>query len=209
MRVVVGLPTRQTHRQPVSRRAGTQNPARVLDADPGPAFTGHVELPDPLLPLPDATIELPEHLTGEDRLNAAFAAALDHVNLHAMAWPASDVHGNLAPPPDEHVLHDLAHAYELVDEERLLVNPRLGDVAVVSELPECDFCGRDARYDAVIEINDRRGGANLCGDHYRKYGSGTLGASGDAYLMHHSEVPAWVQDRCNQLLAAQGREPIC
>lgn len=175
---------------------------------PLPAFTDRVELPDPLLPFPDATIELPVHLTGEDRLTAAFVAALDHVNLHAMAWPANDAEENLVPPPGEHVLHDLAHSYELVDEERLLVNPRLGDVALVPELPECDLCGREARYDAVIEMNGRRGGANLCGDHYREHGSGTLGASGDAYLMLNPEVPAWVQDACNQLLAAQGREPL-
>lgn len=167
-----------------------------------------MELPDPLLPLPDAPLDLPEGLTGEERLKAAFVAARDHVNLHAMAWPARDADGHLVAPPDEHVLHELAHAYDLVEEERLLSNPRLGDVGVVSELPECDICGQDARYDAIVEMNGTKGGASLCGVHYLIHGSGTLGASGDAYLMLDEEVPGWVQDACNRLLAAQGREPI-
>lgn len=167
-----------------------------------------MELPDPILPLPDAPLELPEGSTDEERLKAAFIAAYDHVNLHAMAWPARDADGNLVPPPGEHVLHELAHAYDLVDEERLLASPRLGDVAVVQELPKCDFCRDDARYDAVVEINGTKGGAYLCGVHYLERGSGSLGASGATYLMLESEVPGWVQDACNRLLAAQGREPI-
>lgn len=165
-------------------------------------------LPDPLLPLPDAPLELPEGLAGEERLKAAFVSAIDHVNLHAMAWPARDLDGLLVAPPAEHVLHELAHAYDLVEEERLLASPRLGDVCVVSELPECNMCGQEARYDAIIEMNGRKGGAYLCGVHYLEHGSGTLGASGDAYLMLDAEVPGWVRDDCNRLLAAQGREPI-
>ena len=134
--------------------------------------------------------------------------AVDHVNLHAMAWRATNVDGSLEPPPDAHVLHDLAHAYDLADEEDLLLNPRLGTVAVVTELPECDFCYESARYDAVITTGDHRHGANLCGDHYREKGSGTLGVSGDAYLMLRAEVSESVRSTCNEIRAAQGKDPL-
>lgn len=166
------------------------------------------DVPDPLLRLPNERLAVPPGLSGDDLLDVMFAQVLDHVNLHAMAWPAADADGNLVPPPDEHVLHDLAHAHDLADEEDLMVNPRLGTVAVVSELPECDFCHLPARYDAVITVGERRGGANLCGDHYRAKGSGTLGASGDSYLVLHTEVSESVQSRCNEIRAAQGKDPL-
>jgi hypothetical protein len=172
-----------------------------------------MNLPDPLIPLPDEVLQLPENLSAEERLNAAIEAGLDHANLHAMAWPARDVNGNLKPPPDDHVLHDLAHAYDLVDEERLAISPRLGDVAVVLKLSGCDICGESARYDAILRSDEKGadgngGGAYLCPVHYLQLGSGTLGASGDAYLMLRSEVPRWVQTACNELLAAQQRDPL-
>lgn len=167
-----------------------------------------MSIPDPLLRLPDEQITVPPDLEGEDLLNAVFAATVDHINLHAMAWPAKDASGQLAPPPPEHVLHELAHQYELAEEEDLLVNPRLGTVGVVSELPECDVCGIPARYDATIRIGDRTGGANLCSEDYLHRGSASLGASGDAYLMLWSEVPEPVQVTCNEIRAAQGKEPL-
>lgn len=166
------------------------------------------DVPDPLLRLPDEQVAVPPGLSEEERLEAVLTQALDHVNFHAMAWPAADADGNLVPPPDAHVLHELAHANDLADEDDLLVNPRLGTVGVVSELPECDFCHEPARYDAVITIGDRRGGASLCGEHYREKGSGTLGASGDAYLMLKSEVSDSVRATCNEIRAAQGNDPL-
>jgi len=166
------------------------------------------ELPDPLLRVPDERIAVPPDLSGDELLEAAFTQALDHVNLHAMALPAADADGNLVPPPDAHVLHELAHAHDLADEEDLLVNPRLGTVGVVTELPECGFCYLPARYDAVIDLGGRRGGASLCGDHYREKGSGTLGASGDAYLMLESEVSEPVRATCNEIRVAQGKDPL-
>lgn len=164
---------------------------------------------DPLLRLPDEQIAIPSDLEGEDRLNAAFEAVLDHVNLHAMAWPAKDVSGQLVSPPLEHVLHELAHQYELADEDDLLVSPRLGTVAIIPELPECDLlCGGPARYDVLLRDGDREAGAYICSDHYLERGSGTLGASGDTYLMRSSEVPEEVRSTCNEIRAAQGMEPI-
>lgn len=167
-----------------------------------------MNLPDPLLPLPDEPLDLPEGLAADERLKAAFVSVSDHVNLHAMAWPARDLDGKLVAPPAEHVLHELAHIYELVDEERLMSSPKLGDVYVDSVLPKCDLCGQDARYDAIVEMNGTKGGAYLCDGHYSERGSGTLGASGDTYLMLTAEVPDWVRVDCNRLLAAQGREPL-
>lgn len=166
------------------------------------------DVPDPLLRLPNEQIAVPTGLSGDERLEAVLIQALDHVNLHAMAWPAADGNGNLVPPPDAHVLHELAHANDLADEEDLLVHPRLGTVGVVTELPECDFCYEPARYDAVITVGEQRGGASLCGDHYREKGSGTLGASGDAYLMLDSEVSESVRSTCNEIRAAQGQDPL-
>jgi hypothetical protein len=167
-----------------------------------------MDLPDPLLPFPDGEIELAPDLTGEERLHAAFVAAIDHVNLHAMAWPAQDKQGRLVPPPAEHVLHELAHAYDLADEERLMVNPRVGTVAVIDELPECNVCGTAAHYDAHITIGDRSGGANLCDVHYLELGSGSLGATGDTYLMRKAEVPVSVRQTCNQIREAQGKDHL-
>jgi hypothetical protein len=167
-----------------------------------------MNLPDPLLPLPDEPLDLLEGLSAEERLKSVFASVSDHINLHAMAWPAKNLDGTLVAPPAEHVLHELAHIYELVDEERLISSPKLGDVYVDSELPACDLCGEDARYDAIVEMSGTKIGAYLCGDHYSERGSGTLGASGDTYLMLTKEVPDWVRDACNRLRAAQGREPL-
>lgn len=166
------------------------------------------DVPDPLLRLPSEQIAVPPGLSGDDLLQAAFTQAVDHVNLHAMTWPAADSSGELVPPPDEHVLHELSHANDLADEDDLLVNPRLGTVGVLTELPECDFCYLPARYDAVIAVGDRRGGASLCSDHYREKGSGSLGASGDAYLMLHYEVSESVRSVCNEIRAAQGKDPL-
>lgn len=64
------------------------------------------DVPDPLLRLPNEQIAVPTGLSGDERLEAVLIHALDHVNLHAMAWPAADGNGNLVPPPDAHVLHD-------------------------------------------------------------------------------------------------------
>lgn len=125
-----------------------------------------------------------------------------------MAWPARGSDGKPSPPPPEHVLHELAHQYDLADEEDLLVTPRLGTVGILSELYDCDFCGAPARYDGMVTRHERRGGAYMCADHYLEYGSGTLGASGDAYLMLWSEVPQSVQEGCNEIRRAQGKEPL-
>lgn len=65
------------------------------------------DVPDPLLRLPNERIAVPPGLSGDELLEAVFTHAIDHVNLHAMAWPAADADGNLLPPPDAHVLHDL------------------------------------------------------------------------------------------------------
>jgi hypothetical protein len=92
-------------------------------------------VPDRLLRLPDEQTAVPPGLSGDDIRATVFTQALDHVNLHAMAWPATDAGGNFVPPPDAHVLHDLAHAHDLADEEDLMVNPQLGTVAVGGGTP--------------------------------------------------------------------------
>lgn len=170
---------------------------------------GAVDPPDPLLRLPDEPIDLPPSgLSGQQRLETAFRVAIDHVNLHAMAWPAKDSNGKLSPQPPGQVLHELAHQYDLADEEDLLVTPRLGTVGILTKLFSCSFCDALARYDGMDPSGDRRAGAYMCADHYLGYGSGTLGASGDAYLMLWSEVPQSVQEACNEIRRAQRKDPL-
>jgi len=163
---------------------------------------------DPLLPLPETPINLPAQLDGAERFDEAIRVAVSDANLIAMAWPAKNSEGELVPPPHDHVLHELVHAHHLVDDEKLLASPRLGDVAFLSELPACFVCNSQARYDARVETRGVQVSGYLCGHHYLQIGSGTLGASGDSYLMLYSEVPLEVQRECNNMLAVQGRDPI-
>lgn len=162
---------------------------------------------NPLLPPPGA-LNVPPGLHGDDLLDAVFEAAMDHVNLHAIAWPARDAAGELVPPPPEHVLDHLARANDLADEEEALASPGASTVAVVHELPRCDVCGSSSRYDASIDRGGQPYGAFLCPACYAKHGSGSLGASGDVYLMLTSDVPKEVQEICNQIGAAQGKDPM-
>jgi hypothetical protein len=134
---------------------------------------------DPLLPQPPDELKVPPHLTGEDRRRWLFEAALDHMNMGAMVWPARDREGDLQPPPDEHVLDHLARCNELVDEVRALSTLSAGTVAVVVDLPSCD-----------------------------ERGSGSLGASGDVYLMRLDEVSDWVRDRYDAVARLRGKPPL-
>ncbi len=163
---------------------------------------------DPLLPQPPDELHVPGHLTGEDRIRWVFEAAVDHVNFNAMAWPARDRSGTLQPPPDEHVLDGLARANDLVDEERALSTISAGTVTVVTDLPSCDLCNQEARYDATIEVSGRSGGAFLCPACYEMRGSGSLGASGDVYLMRIDEVSDWVRQRYDAVAASIGKPPL-
>lgn len=133
---------------------------------------------------------------------------MDHMNLGAMVWPARGPDGVLRPPPDEHVLDHLARSNELVDEVRALSTLSAGTVAVVVDLPSCDVCGWVARYDATVEVSGGTGGAYLCRDCYNERGSGSLGASGDVYLMRLDEVSDWVRDRYDAVARSRGKSPL-
>jgi hypothetical protein len=78
-------------------------------------------------------------------------------------------------------------------------------VFVASELPDCDFCAADGgRYDAKID-----GVSGLaCSLCYDAEGSGSLGASGDGYLMLAMEVPEGVREICDELRRRQGKSGI-
>ena len=158
---------------------------------------------------PDASIEVPSGLAGDDRLRHVRDQIADHLNFNAMAWPARNNHGVLIPPPDEHVLHELAHDYDLASEEDLLTHPRVRTVGFVAELMDCDLCSAPARYDAHVEAgNGVTGGAYLCDDHYLAHGSGTLGAGGDSYIMLRSEIPDHIRSTCNEIRRSQGLAPV-
>ena len=148
-------------------------------------------LPDPLLPMSD------------DEHGSIF--------FNGYSGPAKDSSGRLVPPPDSHVLHYLALAEGLVDEERANITPALGDVAVWSgeTLPKCDFCARPGRYDVIIKSGGRSAGAYLCSEDFEDSGRDALGSiPGATYLMLRSEVSDEVKSKYNAIRAAQGRETV-
>ena len=163
---------------------------------------------DPLISQPPGELHVPPGLSDDEKFHWLLESAMDHVNLHQMAWPARNGDGALVPPTDDHVLDYLARAYELVDEERQLSTLAAGTVAVVQPLPDCDFCEGDARYDASLEAGGQSAGAFLCPDCYTQRGSGSLGASGDVYLMTPDEVSDVVRQRYDAAAAIVGKPPL-
>jgi hypothetical protein len=166
-----------------------------------------VNADDPLIPPPD-DVPVEPLAPSADPEKAAFRRAFDYVNMNAIAWPAMDAAGHMVPPPDEHVLDQLARTEELVPEEMQQVRPAADTVAVISSLHECDLCGAEARYDGRLQIEGKVIPAFACPDCYGRYGSGTLGAGGDVYLMTRSEVPLQVRAVCDELTSRLGRPSL-
>jgi hypothetical protein len=164
----------------------------------------------PLLTPTPGILEPPADLQGEELQRWIFEAAVDHMNIHAMVWPARDSAGQLVPPPPEHVLDHLARANDLADEDDINRTSGAGTVAVLTPLPQCDLCEHyEARYDARLETGAGRPvPAFVCPDCYARDGSGSLGASGDVYLMMDSEVPPEVRAICNEIRARSGKKPL-
>jgi hypothetical protein len=167
-----------------------------------------VDAQDPLIAQPpNEPIPLSPALSNEERIRTLMSAVLDHVNLNAIAWPAMDTRGCLVPPPDEHVLDHLARTNELVDEDRALITLAANTVWVGTELLDCDLCDELARYDSTMPTTSGgEAGAYLCPNCYQEHGSGSLGASGDTYLMVTAEVSEGVRQRCNDLCDSLGRD---
>lgn len=162
---------------------------------------------NPLIPPAPGGLTPPPGLQGDDLLDWYFEAAADHLNLHAIVWPARNNLGDLVPPPPEHVLDFLARSYELVAEEAINSSSGAGTVAVVGDLPDCDNCGRlSARYDVLRPrgTSDPRAGY-FCPDCYSAHGSDWLGATGDVYLMQLREVPQEVKAICDDICTSVGR----
>lgn len=164
---------------------------------------------DPLIPPPDDSwFAVPNVGPDEDPDLALTEAVSDYFNFNAIAWPATNTAGALVPPPQEHVLDYLARSYDLVAEERTLVRPAASTVVVMSELPFCNLCGQPARYDGKLTVDGEKANAFACTRCYESHGSGTLGATGDAYLMTLDEVPPDVRAVCDELTAAVGRPSL-
>lgn len=162
--------------------------------------------PDPLILQPPDPIAVQEGLHGDELLSAMFESMSDFVQMHALALPAFDREGRPLVPPSDHVLDHLVRANDLVREDRLLNTLEAGTVAVVVSLPTCDVCQSRARYDVVLREEGATYGANLCTSCYAANGSGTLGASGDVYMVLISEVSPDVIATCNELLRLQDRD---
>jgi len=164
---------------------------------------------DPLLPAPDPSGWMATPPAGEDAVEHSVTAAMDYMNFHAIAWPARDSAGRLVAPPDEHVLDQLARTEGLVAEEESLIRPAAGTVAVVAELPICDICDQErARYDGIASVGNKSATAFSCPACYDRYGSGTLGATGDCYLMTLPEVSPAVRAVCDELTKRHGRASL-
>lgn len=164
---------------------------------------------DPLLPAPDDVgwIRRPE--PGQDPLDAAIEGVFDYINFNAVAWPVWDESGRLVTPPPEHVLDALARSYELAPEQEILTRPGAHTVSVVMTLPVCDLCqDTEARFDGQLDVGGSSAGAFFCSSCYAARGLGTLGATGDVYLMTYGEVPEDVRAICDEITARQGRESI-
>lgn len=115
-----------------------------------------------------------------------------------MAWPA-ERDGQLLVPPVQHVLDRLVRSRIAGEspeiEAELVLHPDPSTVAVVAQLPKCDFCSLDgverpARYDSTM--TGRSGMANMCADHYVTHSAMRLGSGKGQYLMTRDEVPAAV-----------------
>ena len=65
------------------------------------------------------------------------------------------------------------------------MKPKPGFVVEVPALPKCDFCGRDARYDFRTSKGPWAYG---CDEHWRAWGSGSLGVGIGQMLITHEEV---------------------
>ena len=164
---------------------------------------------DPLIPGPDGDGWLTRPVPGQDPMEAAMEAIADYMNFNAIAWPARAADGNLGPPPDEHVLDSLARSEGLVSEEETQVRPAAGTVAVVAALPDCDVCGvLPARIDGRVLSNEELVAVFACAACYDDYGQGSLGASGDVWLMLKSEVSPEVRAVCDELSARLGRPSL-
>lgn len=163
---------------------------------------------DPLLPQPWGDITIPPGLSGTAVEEWLATQVSDHFNLNALVWQARDAEGRLAPPPAEHVLDHLARSNDLVEEERSNTTIGANTVTVQSDLPECDLCGDPARYDARLASGGHTVNAFACPSCYTEHGSGTLGASGDVYIMLDSEVPSDVRRICNEIREGQDKPPL-
>lgn len=163
---------------------------------------------DLLIPPPDFD-DVPVGPGSGDALLDGFVRVSDYFNLNAIAWPAFTPDGRLNAPPDDHVSDQIARAHDLAPDDLAAARPSASTVAVVSQLPGCDQCGEDARFDAILRTGDRHLGANLCADCYRLDGSGTLGAgNGDVYLLLFDEVSPAVRAACDEVAASLGKPSL-
>lgn len=161
---------------------------------------------DPLLPMPDAEPWLPFDGVEFDIRQLADQVG-DFYSFNSLVWPARDAAGQLARPPDEHVLDHLVHSYLLLPEDEIRDRIPADTVFMMSTLPRCDMCGGVARYDgAIATLGGIRG--YMCAGCFAVGGSGQLGTSEATYLMAADEVPEVVRDVCDELCRRAARPSI-
>ncbi len=165
---------------------------------------------DPLLPQPDPSVWIsPLHSTDEEALDAVTSEIIDYFEASTIVFPARDGKGQLAPPPDEHVLDHLARSHNLVDETEALVRPAAGTVCVLDALPLCDLCHlEEARYDAYVVQDGRRTGCFLGPNCFAERGENRLGTGQAVYVMTYAEVSPDVRKVCDVLCRRRGRPSL-
>lgn len=140
--------------------------------------------------------QMPEGADNDEKVALVMRWIGDIQNLVNVVWPA-EIDGVLQRPPDAHLLDRLVRVSVLEDaspeiQGEVGVRPRAVTVATISELPNCDICGRDgitsiARYDGKMK-GERQGWANMCSGCYRAHGTGRLGIGEGQYLITWDEV---------------------
>jgi hypothetical protein len=164
---------------------------------------------DPLLPSPDSSAWInPLDNTG-DGLEGATSEVIDYFEASTIVFPARDRQGQLAPPPDEHVLDYLARSHSLVDEIEALARPSAGTVCVLDTLPLCDLCHREeARYDTYVVRDGHRTGCFLGPNCFADRGENRLGTGQAVYMMTYAEVSPEVRRVCDVLCRRYGQPSL-
>ena len=148
----------------------------------------------------------PDFSTSDDPVAAGATWIGDIAAQTHIVWPA-ERDGELQSPPVQHVLDRLVRPHlagtspEI--EAELLLRPDPATVAIVHDLPTCDFCSRAgverrARYDGTLR--EGSGMAFMCPEHYLELSPKRLGLGMGQYLLPETEVPPVVREAYKRAL---------
>lgn len=165
---------------------------------------------NPLMPGDEPDISIADDLDAADVIVAIWDQMADFHEAAAITFQAVDGHRTCQWPPWPHVLDAAVRYYDLVDDDDAAARPSASTVAVVVELPNCDFCSAAARVDGWQTGPDdpARVACNFCPDCFAKRSTGKLGARYGGQLILYSELTPLIQDVCNELARREDRDLI-